>query len=201
MEFNNKILQQLCEKYIITLEHASPGHHETMGLVERCNKTLFGKLIKLCNYNSDCWEEQLQKAVYATNISYNKVLLTSPYTFKFGKIPILNIDKENNEKEITLCRSALVNNRDMNFDDYAKKNIQKGKISANNDFVIGEHVLIYKEQSNSKFASKWSEGYIITGKINEDSYIVSNGLQTLRLNKIHLKKDKSVKKKEERMVS
>lgn len=93
LEFLNSNMEELCKEYNIKHDQSSPNHHETVGLVERMIQTLFRKLKKLCEFGLHKWESKLAPAVYATNVSYNRVLLTSPYIFKNGVAPLLKIDK------------------------------------------------------------------------------------------------------------
>ncbi|KAI5151857.1 hypothetical protein ENBRE01_2438 [Enteropsectra breve] len=49
-DFLNNSFHELCSQYSITHETNSPGHHETVGAVERLNKSLRSKLKKMSNY-------------------------------------------------------------------------------------------------------------------------------------------------------
>ncbi|MGL5707185.1 MAG: reverse transcriptase domain-containing protein, partial [Aeromonas sp.] len=193
LEFCNSSISQICRTYGIDWITNSPGHHQTVGCVERTNQTLFNKLRKLCNYDIEQWEGKLKDAVFATNISFHRALGTSPYVFKFGKHPTLEIDKKFNIKEVKKDTRSLRQKRDEKFPNYAKQNIEKGKVSCENNFSIGEHVLIYKNTPNDKIGSNWRAGYKIKERVHQDSYIVSDGNSTLRLNKMHLKRDPSLR--------
>lgn len=81
LEFVNKEVQEMAKKYNIAWDFSSPGHHKTIGAVERVNQTLINKLKKLTNFGRAPWEELLEKATLATNISYNRSILTSPYIY------------------------------------------------------------------------------------------------------------------------
>jgi len=82
----------LKNKYGIVWEYCSPGHHETVGAVERANHTLMQKLKKLTNNYTLKWENYLEKATRAVNISYNKAIATSPIIIKYGILPDLPVD-------------------------------------------------------------------------------------------------------------
>lgn len=70
----------------------SPYLHNTPGAVKRVIQTLMNKLRKLCDFGRFSLERCLEKATFAVKISFNGSINTSPYIFKFGKEPILNID-------------------------------------------------------------------------------------------------------------
>lgn len=186
-EFKNKETQELTTKYGFEWIFNSPGHHQTVGLVERTNQTFFRKLRKLSSFGENDWEVLVDKATLATNLSLNTVLGTSPFVFKFGRYPNMPIDVELNTKEQKASLPKLKQKRDANFDKYAKKSIIKGKQVANSNFDIGNEVYIYKEVLGNKFAARWKPGYKIKEKLTDCSYIVTDGRSNLRINKAHLK--------------
>ncbi|KAM0684794.1 hypothetical protein COBT_003998, partial [Conglomerata obtusa] len=156
------------------------------GSIERANQTLFDKLRKLSNYDEDMWEEKLKEATYAQNISFNRAISTSPYALRFGCQPTLEIDAKYNIQPITYNKEKLLITKNKKFEEYAKKNIQKGEVEYSKEFCIGEDVIIFKDSLESKFLSKWHEGFKILKRLHENSYLVTNGKKVLRLNKIHI---------------
>lgn len=100
LEFNNSHISRICEKFEIKWIFNSPGHHKAIGAVERVNQTLFNKLKKLCSYRDIGWDKHIEEAVYATNISFNRSINTSPYILTQGKHPDLKIDKKYGKTEI-----------------------------------------------------------------------------------------------------
>ncbi|MGL5707191.1 MAG: integrase, partial [Aeromonas sp.] len=192
LEFCNGQIKEICGKYSIEWLNNSPGHHQTMGCVERVNQTLLRKLRKLCDFDEERWEEKLNQAVLAVNFSFHRALQTSPYVFKNGHHPIFDIDNKYGADKIIKAKQFSKQARDNNFSTYADKDIRKGKIECHSNFKEGDEVLIYKEILGNKFGTNWVPGFIITKKLHEDAYIVSNGQRTIRLNKIHLKQDKSL---------
>lgn len=145
-EFRNANVIALCKIKGIEMIHNSPGHHETMGLVERTNQTVFRKLQKLCNYGELNWENYVEAAIYATNISFNRALQTSPYIFHYGVIPTFLIDKTHNKMGKTVDLSAIRKKRKYQNVKYVRKNIVKGKISCTADCAVEDKVLVYKER-------------------------------------------------------
>ena len=99
LEFKNESTMRLSEHYGFEWIFSSPRHHETVGAVERVNKTLFNILKRLTNYGEKSWENQLNSAVYAYNISFHRALNTSPYVIKFAKTPTILIDTDLNKEE------------------------------------------------------------------------------------------------------
>lgn len=192
LEFINQDFSSLCTTYGIKHQTCSPDHHETVGLVERTNQTLFRKIKKLCEFGKLDWQKQVLRAVFATNVSYNRVIKTSPYIFKFGKTPTFDIDKAHHATQKNYSIPHLHHQRDSSFQKYSEKNIVKGKIKCRNDFRNGDKVLVYRDQIQSKLNSHWADGYTIIERINEDSYRVKKNEKHLRANKKHLKHQEAV---------
>ena len=192
LEFNNETIKNLCKNYGIEMIFNSPGHHNSIGAVERVNQTVFNKLKKLCNFGEDNWDIHLKQATLATNISFNRSINTSPYILKYGMLPNFEIDKKFNKIDIAKDRPKIITARDEHFQKYAEKHIIKGKISAKNDYKIGENVLVFRKQLGDKLKSDWLEGFMIIEKITPDAYIVSNGKTKIRANKVHMKRAASI---------
>ncbi|KAM0676745.1 hypothetical protein BDAP_002657 [Binucleata daphniae] len=98
-----------------------------MGAVERANKSLFEKIKKLNNYKESDWEQQVEKATYAQNISYHRGLRASPYLFKYGKMPLFNNVEFENQNLKTHTRDELLDERNKHIEHYQKKYIEKGQ--------------------------------------------------------------------------
>ena len=52
LEFNKKTTKLIQEKCGIEWKYNSPGHHKTVGAVERANQTVFDKTGKICEFGS-----------------------------------------------------------------------------------------------------------------------------------------------------
>ncbi|MGL4342012.1 MAG: DDE-type integrase/transposase/recombinase, partial [Lactococcus lactis] len=191
LEFRNNIQKKLAERYGIEWIFNSPGHHETVGAVERVNKTFMDKLRKLTNFGKTKWETQVEAATLAVNYSYNRSIRTSPYMMKFGKLPMLEIDRELNQEEKIISKSCQKNKRDEEITKYYEKDIVKGKIQVKMEANKGDKVLIYKEKLGDKLGSCWEKGFIVEERVNDDSYIVTDGKNSRKINKKHLKLDTS----------
>lgn len=198
-EFLNKEIEAIRQKYRIAWSYSSADHHKTVGCVERVNQTLVRKLRKISNFDTENWEENLAKAVLATNISFHKAIGTSPYRLKYGKSYNVDIDSKYNLPETNYPIQNLIENRNKNFAKYAKKEIEKGQKSYTAQFKANDRVFIYKNEHSSKFAANWQDGYVIVQVLPHDSYIVTNGQHKFHLNKGYIKLDK--KRMEEGDVS
>ena len=133
-------------------------------------------------------------ATLAVNMSFNRAIRTAPYIMKFGKIPRLEIDDKLGTIEPKFILESQHRERDMRFNDYALKSIQKGKIELKSSLKAGDRVLIYKEPLKNKFSQKWWPGYTVKAIVQPSAYIVSDGKSELRLNKTHVKLDESQKR-------
>ncbi|KAM0677906.1 hypothetical protein BDAP_001585 [Binucleata daphniae] len=125
----------------------------------------------------------------AVNVSYHRALRTSPYVFKYGKEPIFEIDKKHNIQAKNYSLLELEHAKKQNWEDYAKNNIEKGKIECKLKFKVGDRCLIYKELLGNKMSTGWQNGYTVVEILENDSYVVSDGKIKLRLNKIHMTKE------------
>lgn len=85
LEFSNQYMKRLTDKYGFVWKYNSRDHHKTVSCVERTNQTLLRKLKKINNFEEDGWESKINKAVLAYNISFNRVLQSSPHEFRYGK--------------------------------------------------------------------------------------------------------------------
>ncbi|KAM0688081.1 hypothetical protein COBT_000669 [Conglomerata obtusa] len=55
--------------------------------------------------------------------------------------------------------------------------------------MIGEKVLVYREQSDGKMGCNWTEGFRIVKRIHDEAYEVSNSGKSIRVNIKHLKRE------------
>lgn len=160
-----------------------------MGAVERTNQTIFKKIRKLSKFGENDWKRIVEKATYAYNISFNRSIDCSPIQIKYGIIPDLLIDQSVGRINKKISIEYLRAKRDKKFYNYAKNNIEKGKILNKETYEIGDKVLVYKEMMGNKLAAKWLPGYEIKERILEDSYIVTKMGKKYRINKDYLKKE------------
>lgn len=151
----------------------------------------------MTEFGINSWTKQLEKAVNAYNISFHRAINTSLYILKFGKIAILEIDKEWNAEEITITKAEAVKNRNTHFEAY-KSSIEKGKRTVNYNLKIGDKVLIFNPLLSEKFKKKWHLVYKIVGFISPDAYEFLNSKKVLRLSKAHFKLTNQHEREEDR---
>lgn len=187
-EFINNLMIQLAKYNNITWVTNSPGHHQTVGCIERANQTFLRKLKKINNFEEIGWKRHIQDANDAYNYSFHSSLGTSPYMLKFGKLPMLAIDVKNNAKDKDVSLQSLYEKREEKIDRY-RKNIIKGKREDKRKFVEGDKVMIFKERLGNKMGLNWTKGYEICKILSDDAYVVRNNDSEIRLNKSHIKKE------------
>ena len=107
LEFKNSIISKLCSEYNIIQEFASPNHHQTVGAVERVNQTIFDIIKKLSNYGHTSWENKLEPAVRATNMSFHRALRTFSLILKYGKLPLFDFQKQKKEKDRNISKREV----------------------------------------------------------------------------------------------
>lgn len=71
-EFRNATCNGFAIKEGIKWSYNSPGHHKGVGSVESVNRTIRGKLKKLCNYGKTNWECEVYKVALAINYSVHR---------------------------------------------------------------------------------------------------------------------------------
>lgn len=189
LEFKNIHIKNLLDKYNFKWIYNSPTNHASVGGIERTNQTLMNKIKKLCKFGHYDWDTVLKNATDAYNKSYNRSIGVSPYILTHKKLPMFTIDKKFNISEKNFTQNYLIKKRNEHFDQYSKKHIQRGKRSCFNNFKLGDKVLVFRKVLGDKLKNHWSDGYKITGLVNEDSYIVESKDSKLRANKKHLKLD------------
>ena len=147
------------------------------------------KIKKLTKFGSESIKEALENATLAINISFNRAIQTSPYIFRYGKTPIFEIDKDLNIQEKIIPVQKSIEKKNLKFNEYAKKNIEKGKIALKRNLKLGDPVLIFRPVLGNQMESKWMAGYRIKNLVGSDAYEVEKNNSTMRVNKKHIKLD------------
>lgn len=191
-EFANQNIRNLCDRYKLKWIFNSPGHHNAVGLVERANETLMSKIRKLSNFGMKDWKQIVKNATHAYNISFHRAIDTSPMLIKYGLIPDFPVDVIKKKAGWKVSLDVLRKKRDVKFGEYAKNNIQKGKKEDKRKFDVKNKVLIFKESIGGKLSSKWVKGFEIEKRVNDDSYIVTDGKTKYRVHKSFLKRDETI---------
>ncbi|KAF9756187.1 Retrovirus-related Pol polyprotein from transposon, partial [Nosema granulosis] len=192
LEFDNKQIRCIGEKYNFEWVFGSPYHHQTTGAVERVIQTIRSRLRRMSDFGRERWIPLVEKATMAYNLSFNRAIGTSPYIFKNGAQMEFQIDKKYGRKAKTYSKQDLIDKRNECFGKY-NKDISKGNRLIKRDLKIGDRVLIFRDAVGDKMAEKWWPGYVITDLIGEDAYMVRqiNGNLLIRVNKRHIKRDTS----------
>ncbi|KAF9762732.1 hypothetical protein NGRA_1792 [Nosema granulosis] len=148
------------------------------------------RLKRLTDFGREDWVRHVDNATLAVNLSYNRAIGCSPYVFRFGRQPEMEIDKATGAKQTIIPKETLIKMRDEHFWKYAK-HIEKGKIDIESRLKVGDRVLIFRKIGTDKLEEKWKPGFIITDTILPDAYIVKgiDSNRFLRVNKSHIKLD------------
>jgi hypothetical protein len=112
---------------------------------------------------------------------------------KFLKDP--KIDPELYDKEQKYAKDEIETERINNFRKY-RKCIVKGKKLIKMNINTGDKVFIFKEIGMDKLQAHWVGGYVVNKVLDPDTYLVSNGMHEIRVNKCRFKRDFSKGTKE-----
>lgn len=141
LEFDNNKVRKYYSAKGIEWEYGSPYHHQTIGAVERANKSLMNILKKMSNFGFTKSENLLKNAIHALNISYNRSIGTSHYILKRHKLLFIGIDKSLDTKVIHRPFEVVSGRREAFLPEYVRKSIIKGTKSRSSDFTAGDRVL------------------------------------------------------------
>ncbi|KRH92279.1 putative transposable element, partial [Pseudoloma neurophilia] len=172
-EFQNQEMTKLCKELNIKAKFSSPEHHETVGAVERVNQTLMNKVRKLSKFGQIDWPSVLDAATYATNISFNRSIQTSPFIFVKQETPEFKSDQKYLINKQMVPYSQSNERRNRSRAKYEDKSIRKGNKSCFEQFEIGQDVMIFKKR-NSKLDPNWYGGYKIVNRASDHAFWVRN---------------------------
>jgi hypothetical protein len=97
----------------------------------------------LAGFGKHPWEKFVGKGTYAVNISQNRILWTSPYTWKFVEMPEMECDTRNKILKVKINVNEMRAKRGKVYQPY-KKEIMKGKIRIKNNPEINDPVYIFR---------------------------------------------------------
>src|SRR6266542_6125695 len=89
LEFVNKIIKQLLEKFQIWHQRVSPYHSQANGMIERFNRSLGEALSKLEEIHD--WDKFVRPTLMSYNTSQYSITRLTPYYLMFGRDPKLPI--------------------------------------------------------------------------------------------------------------
>ena len=184
--FNNKLVEQLCDKFKIRHRMSSPYHPQTNGLVERFNKTLCEMLAKVSEQENQ-WDQHINEVLFAYRTRKHSTTQQTPYFLVYGKEPILPIDDNTNttpnelhekyRREYELINLSeirrLTRERIEQSQDKLKKRHDE-KIPYETKFKIGDKILLKdaakEKQWSHKLSDKWKGPYYIYQVIGKGAY-------------------------------
>ena len=83
-EFNNAIIEELCQNFKIKKCNINVYHPSSNGLVERANRKVLEIIRHLVGSDSDAWDEWIPQVASSINCSVNESIKESPHFVIFG---------------------------------------------------------------------------------------------------------------------
>ncbi len=111
--FTAKIITKMCEMLDVKQTYAPPGHHQSMGQVERSVRTVRELMDPLMREYGQDWEQILPGVAMVINTCPHTVTKLSPFTIVYGRLPYhpdeglledVNVEENNPEAQIYLER-------------------------------------------------------------------------------------------------
>ena len=195
-EFNNAILEEICQIYNINKINIIAYHPASNGLVERQNRKIIQILKQINNPPSFHWDEWICQVASTLNSSINKAIAETPHFIVFGQ------DKRLPYSIVTSNPKPL-----YNPDDYAKLRLNDfhkiymkvtealasskremikntNKNSKEKDLNIGDLVYMKRQDMNSKLDPIFEGPFRITQKLSGNKIEIKH-IQTNKQIKTH----------------
>ena len=183
-EFNNEVVQNMCQILEVTKKFSSPYRPQTNGMVEQTNKILILKLAKIATNDLSNWDQYLPQALFATNISRNSTMTYSPFEMLYGRAPMLP----------SLLFSQQVRDTTEAQDEELRRQVRR-QVEASSLIKplpgdIGDKVLVRVSTHTDKLQPKWIDGYFIIAK-RCNSYRLSDGTseRTVHASNVRIARD------------
>ena len=183
--FNNKMIQELMQKFEIKHLFSTPYHPQTNGLVERFNRTLCESLAKL-GQGSDDWDLFIAPTLFAYRTSKNATTKMEPFYLVYGRTANLPIDSQSQPEELQPINNRLQNlienvpqiriqaQQKIKEMQQKQKKRHDQKLKKVVQYNIGEKVLKYRankeKQWSGKLEPKWLGPYYIHNILINGSY-------------------------------
>ena len=183
---------------------ATPYHPESNGTVERVNATLEKILRKLVVDKPSDWNNHLQSAVFAYNISYHSSTKHNPLQLLYGRQPALppllyTLIQDSNTLSYYNYLRKLCNTL-VNLQTEAYSNLLLRKTKAHEkatlsrhplgSFLVGEQVMFYHNRGFgriNKLSTLWNGPMEIIEKTGEFNYTLKDISTGQLVNRLHAK--------------
>ena len=152
-------LKHWCEKMNIEHRFIAPYRHQSMGLVERYNRTIEDRIRKLLYAHGGSWVDYVKRAEQEINSAVNSTTGFSPLELWYGTKDMRSLAKERAD-QVRAARN------------------QKKKIFPVR-FFEGQMVLIRETnpEKQRKFDRKWKGPYVIKSQISKTMWSVQKGIR------------------------
>jgi hypothetical protein len=176
--FNNKMIEELMNKFEIKHRFSTSYHPKTNGLVERFNKTLCESLAKLGGNNN--WDDKIAPVLFAYRNKKQESTKLKPFYLTYGREAQMPTDNNNiPEERIHQLIEKLPRARNQAHEEIIKSQTRQKKYHDKKNkrkelFQIGDKVLLYdaakEKQWSGKLEEKWKGPYYIHEVLLNGSY-------------------------------
>lgn len=177
-EYNNEMVENLCNKMNIKKKYSSPYRPQTNGLIERTNKTIIGILSKNVYDEKRRWDDYIELIRFNYNIRHQDNIGCSPFELIFGRYPnlpySLELDNrretvEERMKRIRKCQEEAMHRR------RSQQTAQIKELKEEDKLKIGDVVLCKNQpHEQEKLGPKWRGPYVVEHAKNPASYVISD---------------------------
>ena len=189
-EFQNEIMEKLCELLDIQKNQTAAYHPQADGLSERFMRPLKAMISSYINEKQTNWDENIDQLAFAYNTAEHATTKFSPFYLVYGRQPKIPLDLITNEILIDLgfneddYASELQRNLQIAFEQVIRNRdfyMQRAKIRHDrkvraarfkiNDLVWLQ-VKFVKQGRTQKLAARWKGPYRVLNVIGETTYVI-----------------------------
>lgn len=180
------VFQEYLDELAINHDRALPYQHNTMGLVERTNRTVEEAIRHYVNKKKSNWDEALPDIQFALNTAVTKSHGSSAFLLNHGrepKLPIQNqLDRGDRNESITTPPAVehipeLLERAKKRIQEYQAKVREEVTKNRNIDeFKVGETVMRVKHMSENKLDRRTYGPYRIVRRMKDRpaNYVIEN---------------------------